>query len=146
MSISNSLPCWSTNQSFPSICGQGRDLIEKVLSVMDKMGWSQHDMFAVNMALEESFTNAIEHGNHCNKRKKFHVSCQVTPQSVLISVRDEGKGYTRERLPDPLDEENIETPSGRGILLIHGFMSRVWYNDAGNEIHMEKLRTQPASL
>lgn len=135
---------WTSEASFPSICGQGRDLMESVFAEMERRQWSSTEIFAVNMALEESFANAIEHGNHCDPRKKFHVVCRVSDEVVHIQVRDEGNGFRRDRLPNPLDEENLETPSGRGILLIHGFMNKVWYNESGNEIFMEKHRVREA--
>ena len=130
---------WSADQSFPSVFGQGRDLIDQILAAMTARGWNDRDVFAVNMALEESFTNAIEHGNHCHSEKKFHVACRVSSDLVFISVADEGKGFQRELVPNPLEETNLDSPSGRGVLLINGFMTRVWYNDAGNEIFMEKV-------
>ena len=134
--------CWKAERSFPSVCGQGRDLIESILRVMAERGWSDRDVFAVNMALEESFTNAIEHGNHCNAQKKFHVRCHLDNRKIEISVRDEGHGFRSDRIPNPLNKENLEKPSGRGVLLIQGFMSKVWYNDSGNEINMEKYRAE----
>lgn len=130
---------WSVDKTFPSVFGEGRDLIDSILAVMTEMGWNDRDVFAVNMALEESFTNAIEHGNHCNPEKRFHVVCRVSKELVFISVGDEGKGFQRDLVPNPLEEDNIDSPSGRGVLLISGFMSRVWYNEAGNEIFMEKV-------
>ena len=142
MSGSESVQEWKAEESFPSVCGQGRELIESILGRMTKWGWSDRDIFAVNMALEESFTNAIEHGNHCNAQKKFHVRCRMDDRKISVSVRDEGRGFRRDAVPDPLSAENLENPSGRGVLLIHGFMSKVWFNDSGNEINMEKYRAE----
>lgn len=142
MTGSQSSPTWTVEASFPSVCGQGRELIESILAEMERLGWNSKDVFAVNMALEESFTNAIEHGNHCDPRKKFHITCRLSEETVYVQVRDEGRGFLRDRIPNPLHEANLETPSGRGILLIHGFMNKVWYNETGNTIYMEKHRTQ----
>ncbi len=131
-------PVWKIDRTFPSIFGQAHQLIDEVLGRMTALGWCDRDIFAVNMALEESVTNAIEHGNHGNPKKHFQVVCTVSATLVSILVRDEGKGFKRDLVPDPTDEKNLETPSGRGTLLIQGFMTRVRYNDAGNEIFMEK--------
>ncbi|MBQ6157483.1 MAG: ATP-binding protein [Thermoguttaceae bacterium] len=134
-------PVWKIDQTFPSICGKASQLIDEVLRQMTERGWGDRDIFAVNMALEESVANAIEHGNHSNPKKHFQVICSVSEKLVSILVRDEGKGFRRDLVPNPLDDENLETPSGRGTLLIQGFMTRVRYNDAGNEITMEKEPT-----
>ncbi|MBR5414662.1 MAG: ATP-binding protein [Thermoguttaceae bacterium] len=132
---------WKIDQTFPSVFGKASRLIDDVLAQMTALGWNGRDIFAVNMALEESITNAIEHGNHCNPEKHFRVTCTVSEKLVFIRVRDEGKGFRRDLVPNPTDDENLETPSGRGTLLIQGFMTRVSYNDAGNEITMEKEPT-----
>lgn len=132
---------WVVEKDYPSVFGQAHNLIDEVLAKMTEQGWSDRDVFAVNMALEESVTNAIEHGNHGNPEKRFYLVCRVSPKLVYISVRDEGKGFQRDLVPDPTKDENLETPSGRGMMLINGFMTRVWYNEAGNEIYMEKEPT-----
>ena len=41
---------------------------------------------------------------------------------------------------DPTAPENLEVPSGRGIMLMRNFMSRVEYNEQGNQVTMEKNR------
>ncbi len=141
---SSNPPVWKIDQTFPSVFGKASSLIDEVLAQMTALGWSDRDIFAVNMALEESVSNAIEHGNHGNPKKHFRVICTVSEKLVSIQVRDEGKGFRRDLIPNPTNSENIETPCGRGTLLIQGFMTRVSYNDAGNEITMEKEPT-PAS-
>jgi len=142
----NSLPTsksseWYCEATFPSIYGVASEFIESALNVMTDREWSQADIFAVNMALEESVTNAIEHGNKEDSSKSFFICCRITDDLVYISVRDEGDGFLESSIPDPREAENMDCPSGRGILLIHGFMTRVWYNHAGNQIYMEKVRT-----
>lgn len=129
---------WSANVSYPSVLGEGRPLIDQIAAEMERRAWSGGDVFAVNFALEEAFTNAIEHGNHCDPRKEFHISCLVAPHLVKVVVRDEGEGFERKLVPDPRDDENLEVPSGRGLLLIDNFMTGVSFNEKGNEITMTK--------
>lgn len=136
---------WTADESFPSVSGQGRDFIDKVLAVMRDDGWEERDLFAVNIAMEESITNAIEHGNRCDLRKRFHLFCNVSANRVDISVRDEGKGFAYHQLPDPASDENLCKPTGRGIFLISRFMSQVSFNENGNEIRMVKNRVSPTA-
>ncbi|MBT3889590.1 MAG: hypothetical protein HOF72_03115, partial [Planctomycetaceae bacterium] len=35
---------------------------------------------------------------------------------------------------DPTDFENLDKPSGRGIVLMRAFMDEVLYNDEGNQL------------
>ena len=142
--LSSGSSVWNVDKTFQSKFGEAHQLVDDVLAQMTAQGWSDRDVFAVNMALEESISNAIEHGNHGNPQRHFRVTCCVAPNLVNISVHDEGKGFERKLVPNPTEDENLENPSGRGVLLIHGFMTRVWYNDAGNVIYMEKEPSDPS--
>ncbi len=135
---------WKRKDVFPSIYGRGADLVEDVLQVMTAKEWSQRDIFAVNLALVEAITNAIDHGNQCDPQKNVFVSCRISNNLVEMSVRDEGSGFSKDTLPDPRNEERLDLPTGRGVLLIYGFMTKVWFNDPGNELFMEKVRTEEA--
>ncbi len=132
---------WVQDEVFPSIYGRGTELVEELLKVMEAKSWPSKDIFAVQMALVESITNAIDHGNHCNPEKNVTVRCSVSDSLVRVSVKDEGPGFNEKAVPDPRNKENIDIPSGRGVLLIHGFMTKVWFNDSGNEVFMEKVRS-----
>lgn len=127
-------------ESFPSLLGQGNGFVEGVLGAMQAWAWSDQELFAVELALVEAITNAIEHGNQFDPAKHVFVSCSVDASTVVISIRDEGEGFQENTVPDPREEDRLDCPAGRGVLLIRGFMTRVWYNDKGNELYMEKCR------
>ena len=57
-------------------------------------------------------------------------------------VRDEGTGFCPTAVPDPTEAENLERPNGRGIMLMQSYMTRVWFNERGNEVWMMKMRDQ----
>jgi serine/threonine-protein kinase RsbW len=44
-------------------------------------------------------------------------------------------------VPDPTDDDNIDLPSGRGLMLMRSFMTMVEYNSVGNSVQMGKDRT-----
>ena len=52
----------------------------------------------------------------------------------------EGDGFDPSEVPDPTLEENLELPSGRGLMLMRTFMGRVEFNDKGNRVLMEKVK------
>jgi len=55
-------------------------------------------------------------------------------------MRDEGPGFDLSTLPDPTLEENLDKPSGRGILLMREFMTKVEYVEDGSCVILEKRR------
>lgn len=111
---------------------------ERIMQELGRCGYSTDVTFAIKLALEEALTNAVRHGNNNDASKQLVVRYCVSPERVVIMVRDEGCGFARTRLPDPTTDENLERPSGRGIMLMHAYMTRVHFNQAGNEVWMLK--------
>lgn len=84
--------------------------------------------------------NAIKHGNGMDPNKEVHVTCQVDDIQTRITIRDEGTGFNPSDVPDPTDEDNLEKPGGRGIMLMKAFMTEVSYSEDGNEVLLVKER------
>ncbi|MCL6501030.1 MAG: ATP-binding protein [Pirellulales bacterium] len=131
---------WSVQQAIPSETGAGKRILEEVLDQLAAQQWGDHDIFGVHLALEEALVNAIRHGNRSDASKRVHVHCKISADRVWVEIRDEGAGFDPRAVPDPTDDENLEVPSGRGIMLMRTFMSRVEYNEQGNCVVMEKHR------
>ncbi|MGL6195080.1 MAG: ATP-binding protein [Thermoguttaceae bacterium] len=132
---------WTQQRVFPSEMATAHVLIQEVLDKIRKEGWSEKDIFAVELGLEEAFANAVSHGNEDDLNKKVHYLCYLTDKLVHVEIEDEGCGFCPDTLRDPRDPDNIQIPEGRGVLLIRGFMSRVSFNQKGNRIIMERDRT-----
>ncbi|HBT77586.1 MAG TPA: ATP-binding protein [Planctomycetaceae bacterium] len=134
---------WTYETSFPSSIEHAHALIEESLAELRQLAcWSDREVFAVQLALEESFINAITHGNKSDKGKMVHFARQVTPEVARFRIEDEGPGFEPANLPDPTDPRFIDIASGRGVLLIRSFMSNVDYNEKGNAVVMEKVRNK----
>ena len=115
-----------------------RQLEESLLREVGRFGYSEGSIFAIKLALEEALNNAIRHGNRCDCSKKVTVKVELDEQQMCISVADEGKGFDPAAVPDPTADENLEKPSGRGIMLMRAFMDDVHYSNSGKEICMRK--------
>lgn len=131
---------WATSEVIPSEPGAGRRILEQLVERLHQAGWDQHGVFSVNLAVEEALVNAIRHGNCCDASKRVHYECKLWSDRVWVQITDEGPGFRPEEVPDPTAPENLETPGGRGIMLMRNFMSRVEYNATGNCVVMEKCR------
>lgn len=137
--------------------------MEKHLSRLETC--EQAGLVLMGVALHESLTNAIFHGNleisselrdteeakyyslaeerreqEPYKDRRVHVTARISRQEATFVVRDEGQGFDPGTLPDPTDPTNLEKVSGRGLLLIRTFMDVVEHNAAGNSITMVKRR------
>ncbi|HAY83310.1 MAG TPA: ATP-binding protein [Planctomycetaceae bacterium] len=131
---------WTSERSIESDTTIGQQLLNEVLSQLKQHAWDEQDTFGVHLAVEEALVNAIKHGNQSDPDKKVHVVSRVSKTHFFIEIRDEGDGFNPGDVPDPTADENLESPSGRGLMLMRSFMSRVDFNDAGNCVVMEKQR------
>lgn len=110
-----------------------------VMQVLEQNNWAGEEAFGIEMSLREALANSIRHG--CKMDPSKSVQCCVTCDDsgeVLIVVRDPGKGFDKDEVPDPTGEANILRSSGRGIYLINELMDEVRYADGGREIQMLK--------
>lgn len=115
-------------------------MCQKLLDEAAKQGFEQEDLFAIHLALEEAFLNAVKHGNKMDLNKKVYVEYLITPRKFDISVGDDGCGFSPSLVPDPREGDNLYKSSGRGLLLMQSYMDTVEYNREGNCVHMVKFR------
>ena len=129
---------WESRHDVPSELGAGKVVLDELLEKLEELGWPQRDVFGIHLAVEEALANAIGHGNQLDPAKHVHVVSSLRANLLRIEIADEGDGFDPGSVPDPTDSENLETASGRGIMLMRNFMSRVDFSQAGNRVIMEK--------
>ncbi len=115
------------------------------------------EMPKVNLVLRELLGNAIEHGNHNDPRRS--VVCRVTrlsPQSVELSVTDEGLGFTA----DDVDLQFLDSPSDSsrgGLRLVNALSDSLrfelggrrtvcqvsWNTEEQGPAHLQTTSTKP---
>lgn len=127
-------------RSIPSDSSKGKAVIDELLAELHKLNWGENDLFGIHLAVEEALVNAIKHGNRNDRSKQVHVLFQLSEKNIHVKIADEGAGFDPAAVPDPTDEENLEVPSGRGLMLMRTFMTQVEFNETGNQVVMEKQR------
>ena len=128
------------------------DMLDFVNVVSDHLGRTagldEDALYRVSVAVRESVTNAIVHGNGNDKDKRVFIEFAPIDgdrQGIAIRVRDQGAGFDLTTLPDPLTQENLMKPRGRGIFLIRTLMDEMTLQRAaegGMQIVMVK-RIEP---
>ena len=132
---------WLLEKKIPSDTDLARQLLEELLGQLGRHGWPEEDKFGIHLAVEEALMNAIKHGNQRDPEKFVFVEYRLSDVMLFVQVEDQGEGFNPEDVPDPTLDENLELPSGRGLMLMRTFMSRVDYNDKGNRVTMEKKKS-----
>jgi len=121
------------------------------------------DRMRIGVALREALLNALYHGNlempaglreqgirayhrfaeerarqEPYRSRRIFVQTKLSREGVVLVVRDEGRGFDPDQLPDPTDPTNLEKLSGRGLVLMRTFMDKVGYNEPANAVTLCK--------
>jgi serine/threonine-protein kinase RsbW len=131
-----------TDISIASETAEAQRVQQTILDHLKAHSFSERELFGIKLALEEALVNAIKHGNRMDRNKKVWISYHVHGDEFVIRIRDEGKGFDPEDVPDPTDEENLERPCGRGLLLMRFYMNEVNFLEGGNVVLMRKRRSE----
>ena len=107
-----------------------------IAEILARLHYSEAAIFAVRLSLEEAMMNGFRHGNLADPSKFVEVRWRIDSNSANFHVIDEGEGFDPEAVPDPTLDENLEIPSGRGLMLIRAYMSDARYHDPGNHLEM----------
>ncbi len=122
----------------PNDTAEAREVQERIIGLMEQNAWPMRECFGVRLALEEAMVNAIKHGNRMEADKQVFIAFELTADEITVVIEDQGEGFKLADVPDPTEDENLENPGGRGIMLIRSFMNGVAYNDRGNRLTMIK--------
>lgn len=80
------------------------------------------------LSITEASTNAIIHANKCDESKFVNIDVTKEDNQLVISVKDQGKGFDPNKVPDPTENENLLKDSGRGLYLMRVYMDDLKFN------------------
>lgn len=107
--------------------------VRKITDIVPCDADTQHNILLV---LTEAVSNAIIHGNKEHPDKSVEVAAVLSPNRILLTVRDEGSGFNPEKIPNPLENGNLLKSSGRGVWLMREFSDEVRFHDDGRKIEL----------
>ena len=84
----------------------------------------------LQIACSEALINAIVHGNKEDESKSVFTNIEMNELKMCVRIKDEGKGFKIEQLPDPTLNENILKESGRGIYIIRSLVDEFECNSS----------------
>jgi serine/threonine-protein kinase RsbW len=138
--MNSSISAHVFDQSISSDLAEARRIQAEIENALQRASFGESDIFAIKLAVEEALVNAIKHGNNMDRSKRVHVNCRVCSERFEVQITDEGPGFDPNHVPDPTAPENLERPSGRGMLLMRHYMTEVAYHNCGRAVRMAKIR------
>ena len=135
----NSAPFGKPQELITTGNGQARlQLMDRLGEELTSLGWSATDVYGVQAAMEEAVSNAYRHGNQHGKLGDVDIRWHATKSEFEIEISDRGDGFVESTVPDPTALENLESFSGRGLLLMRNYMNEVSYRNGGRTVVMRK--------
>jgi len=121
-----------------------RDFVGKVAR---KGGFSEKDIYNIQLATDEAASNIIEHAYEGVSNGVLDLSCGIAGDGITIILIDYGESFDPSAVPMPnlkadLSERKI---GGLGIFLMRKLMDEVHYEprkDGSNVLLMRKRRKQ----
>lgn len=93
-----------------------RFVADKALSV----GFDQQQIADIQLAVDEAFTNIIEHAYRYNSSQKVQISLNYKPDSFCIKLIDTGRPFSLDNYTEPNVKKRIKQKKrgGVGVYLI----------------------------
>jgi len=114
-------------------------LVDQLMRMIEGSRCVEGNEFGVELALREVLSNAVIHGNEKDAQKLVEIHCRCERgKGVLMTVKDQGKGFDPNTVRDALDSEGLNADHGRGIHLVKRMMDEVSFESGGTEVQMRK--------
>jgi len=135
----HSAPFVELRQSLPSKVAAISPFADQLMHFILNFRSADGSEADIEMALHEALANAVIHGNGENSCKHVYVECRCyTDGEVSITVRDEGRGFDCNAIPNPTFRENLLFTYGRGIYLMKMLMDEISFEEGGAVVMMLK--------
>ncbi len=128
---------YSFKLKIPSLPENIRIVESFIENARDKINFSDDVYGNIMIAVTESVSNAITHGNKNDQTKVVDLCLEANNKYISCTVQDEGRGFDAETLPDPTAPDNIFKTGGRGIFLIKNLADEVDFLSNGSTILMK---------
>jgi anti-sigma regulatory factor (Ser/Thr protein kinase) len=105
------------------------DLRDFVGGAAEDFGFSPKAVYQVQMAVDEAFSNIVEHGYEGGSADQVQCSCLFTGAALVVELLDQGAPFTLDPIPEPnidvpLDEREI---GGLGLYFMRKLMDEVHF-------------------
>ena len=108
------------------------ELEESIIELAKKYKLNDVKLNSLALSFSEAASNSMVHGNKLDVNKKVKITIKVDNDKMTVIIKDEGKGFNLDTIPDPTKPENILKDSGRGIHIMRSFLLDLRYNFTPN--------------
>jgi serine/threonine-protein kinase RsbW len=135
----------SETHTFPGRFYSLSAITQFVTRIAESAGLDPKAIYDVQMAVDEAFSNIIEHAYGGEGRGPIQCTCRVRDDQLIVILRDYGHPFDPSSVPGPDLCANLEKRSsgGLGLFFMQQLMDQVQFESepgAGNTLTLIKRR------
>ena len=111
------------------------EIREFVGDIARKGGFSDKDVYNIQLATDEAASNVIEHAYQNQPGGALELSCGVKGDAITIILIDHGKSFNPSKVPVPDLQADLSDRQigGLGIFLMRKLMDEIYYKPGPNK-------------
>lgn len=106
-------------------------------------GFSEESIHELELAIDESITNIIEHGYNFDASKSIGVNIAFDQDKMIITISDKGKPFNMQKLPENSFFSSKGPFRGRGQYIIRNTIDKIEYTPVSgveNKLVLTKIK------
>jgi serine/threonine-protein kinase RsbW len=111
------------------------EIREFVGNIARKGGFSDKDVYNIQLATDEAASNVIEHAYQNKPGGVLELSCDIKGDVITIILTDHGKSFDPSEVPVPDLQADLSDRKigGLGIFLMRKLMDEIYYEPGPNK-------------
>ena len=143
------LPPTVFERSWPSRMDLKQEIMDEVVELLIGKGWvAEDDRAWLYLCFDEVVVNAMLHGNEGDPRLAVVLSVRADDRQWVVTVADQGEGFSEAAIPDQSQSECLLLEHGRGIRIIQEWLDELTYYRGGSMAWLARHRADavPSSV
>ena len=139
------LPPTVFERSWPSRMDLKQEIMDEVVELLIGKGWvAEDDRAWLYLCFDEAVVNAMLHGNEGDPRLEVVLSVRVDERHWVVTVADQGDGFSEAAIPDQSQPESLLLEHGRGICIMQEWLDELTYYHGGSLAWLARHRADAA--
>jgi len=122
--------------NLPSVAASITEVENLIEKTCTQLQLSEEIFGNILIAVTEGVNNAILHGNQSQSSLSVHFGIHNNENWICFRIKDEGKGFDPELIPDPTAPENLLKESGRGVFLMRSLADDVVFENNATVVNI----------
>lgn len=126
---------------WPSRIDLKQEIMDEVVELLIGKGWvAEEDRTWLYLCFDEVLVNAMLHGNEGDPRLEITLAVRVDERRWVVTVSDQGEGFSETAIPDQAQSESLLLEHGRGIRIMQEWLDELSYYRGGSMAWLARHR------